>query len=101
MFPSLSLTHFLLKPGFSELLHRKKECSERGNFLKTDKQTQTNRQTHLPLNVLEVARLLNLPQNVLNGNGGHLSQRQLGGQRVQRRVVVGQVVKGLVKVKTC
>lgn len=49
--------------------------------------------------MLEVARLVNLPQNVLNGNGGHLSQRQLGGQRVQRRVVVGQVVKGLVKNK--
>lgn len=47
------------------------------------------------MNVLEVARLANLAQNVLNGNGGHLSEWQLGGQRVQRRVVVGQVVKVL------
>lgn len=52
------------------------------------------------MDVLEVARFGNFPENVLNGNGAHLRQWQLGGQVVQRRVVVRQMVKILVVKKS-
>ena len=50
---------------------------------------------HLPVDVLEKARLGNLAKNVLNGNGAHLCQGQLSGQCVQCGVILGQMVESL------